>query len=141
MNERIDVMASGAISTPLRSTLATTANEAAAINSMLQRRLECLDLKAVEISPVHQYNEVAPFIKDAEVKRKMKAEKRLNAKLRKLEIEQKQILLAEAQKSLEEARHRFESEPQVPYDYSPRLASTINDLFREEKERNRLIVL
>jgi hypothetical protein len=90
---------------------------------------------------VHQDDEVAAFIKHAEEFRKTKAEKRLMAKLRKLEVEQKAILLAEAQKSMEQARHRFESQPQVPYDYTPRPPSSINDLFREEKERNELIAL
>jgi hypothetical protein len=95
----------------------------------------------MEVEPVHQDDDVAPFIKDAEEKRKMRAEKRLHAKLRKLEVEQKAILLAEYQKSLEEARRNFESQPQVPYDYTPGPPSSIEDVFREEKERNRLIAL
>ena len=96
-----------------------------AINPRLQRWVDFLELMANEMVPVHQDNEVAPFIKEAEEKRKTRAEKRLNAKLRKLEIEQKAILLAEAQKSLEEARRKFESQPQVPYDYTPGPPSSI----------------
>ena len=84
---------------------------------------------------------VAPFIKEAEEIRKAKAEKRLHAKLRKMEVEQKAILLAEAQKSLEEARRKFESQPQLPYDYTPRPPRTIEDIFRAEKARKELIAL
>lgn len=122
-------------------TQATTANEAAAISPKLQRWVDFVALLTNEMGPVHQDDEVAPFIKDAGDIRKAKAEKRLMAKLRKLEVEQKEILLAEAQKSLEEARRKFESEPQVPYDYTPSPSASINDIFREEKERNRLIAL
>jgi hypothetical protein len=135
-----NVMAENAMIPP-PATQATTATDQAAINVDLQKRLDFLDLNAVEMDPVHQDDEVAPFIKDAEETRKAKAEKRLHAKLRKLEVEQKAILLAEAQKSLKEARRMFESEPQLPYDYTPRPPSSINDLFRAEKARDELIAL
>src|ERR1017187_8450155 len=104
-----DVLAENAmISPPPTQPIAT--NEAA-INPKLQRRLAFLDLEAVAIGPVHQNDEVAPFIKEAEKIRKAKAEKRLDTKLRKLEVEQKAILLAEAKESLEEGRRKFESQP------------------------------
>lgn len=134
-----NVMASNAM-IPAQSTHATTANEAP-INAGLQRWLDFLELIAGDMVPVPQDKELAPFIKDAEEIRKTRAEKRLNAKLRKLEVEQKEILLAESQKNLEEARRKFESEPQVSYDYTPRVPTSINDIFREEKERNELITL
>ena len=134
-----NVMASNAM-IPAPSTEGTTANEAP-IHPKLQGCVDFIELIAGDMVPAHQDKEVAPFSKEAEEKRKIRAEKRLNAKLRKLDIEQKEILLAESQKSLEEARQRFESEPQVPYDYTPRPPSSINDLFRAEKERNRLIAL
>ena len=127
--------------TPPPSNEATTANEPAAISPKLQRWVSFIELIGTETGPVHQDDEVAPFIKEAEEKRKAKAEKRLNAKLRKLEIEQKAILLAEAQRNLEEARRKFESQPQVQYDYTPGPPSTIEDLFRAEKARKELIAL
>ena len=134
-----DVLAENAmISPPPTQPIAT--NEAA-INPKLQRRLAFLDLEAVAIGPVHQNDEVAPFIKEAEKIRKAKAEKRLDTKLRKLEVEQKAILLAEAKESLEEARRKFESQPQLPYDYSPRSSSSINHIFREEKVTEELKAL
>ena len=123
------------------STSTTSANEAAAISPELQNWADFVELLAKEVEPVHEDNEVAPCIKEAEEKRKMRAEKRLHAKLRKREIEQKAILLAEAQTKLAEARRRFESQPQVPYDYTPGPPSCIEDVIREEKERNRLIAL
>jgi hypothetical protein len=135
-----NVMAENVMTSP-PSTQATTATDQIAINVDLQKRLDFLDLTAIEMDPVRQDKEVAPFVKEAEEKRKMRAEKRLNARLRKLEIEQKAELLAEWQKSLKEARRKFEAQPQVPYDYIPGPPSCINDIFRAEKERNRLIAL
>ena len=91
------------------------------------------------MGPVHQDDGVAPFIREAEKKKKIRAEKRLIAKLRKLEVEQKAILLAKAQKSLEKP-------PQIgipataPYDYAEP-PSIYNYLLREEKSRNDLIAL
>ena len=133
-------MASEAILTTPPATEATNANEAP--NSpKLRRWVNFLELITNEIDPVEDNNCVAPFIKDAEEIRKARAEKRLSAKLRKMEVEQKAILLAEAQKSLEEARRKFESQPQLPYDYTDRPPSSINDLFRAEKARDELIAL
>jgi hypothetical protein len=117
------------------------ATQQAAINVDFQGRLGLLDYTPTEMSRKCQDDEVAPCIKEAEEKRKMRAETRLHTKLRKMEVEQKEILLAEAQKSLEEARRKFESQPQVPYDYTPGPPRTIENVFREKKERNRLIAL
>jgi multidrug efflux pump subunit AcrA (membrane-fusion protein) len=138
--QQLNVMASEAILTTPPATEATNANEAP--NSpKLRRWVNFLELITNEIDPVEDNNCVAPFIKDAEEIRKARAEKRLSAKLRKMEVEQKAILLAEAQKSLEEARRKFESQPQLPYDYTDRPPSSINDLFRAEKARDELIAL
>jgi len=125
---------------PPPSAQATTDNKAA-ITPKLQKWVGFVTRLTNEIGPVHQDNEVAPFIKEAEEIRKAKAEKRLMAKLRKLEIEQKANLLAHAKESMGEARCKFESQPQVPYDYTPGPPSTIDDLFRAEKARNELIAL
>ena len=133
------VMAENAM-IPAPSTEATNANEVP-ISPRLRRWVKFPDLTPIEIGPVHQEDEVAPFIKDAEEIRKVKAEKRLKAKLRKLEVEQKEILLAESQKSLEEAHRTFESLPQLPYDYTSGSPSSINDLFLEGKEREELKAL
>ena len=133
-------MASNAMIPP-PSNQATNANEAAAITPKLQRWVEFVNQIKHEPGPLHQGKEVAPSIKEAEEIRKMKAERRLHAKLRKMEVEQKAILLAEAQTKLAEARRKFESEPQVPYDYTPRPPSSINDLFRAKKAANELIAV
>ncbi|MGO8930509.1 MAG: hypothetical protein ACLQU3_26895 [Limisphaerales bacterium] len=137
----MNVMDENAILPLPPSTQATIATAQAEITVDLQKRLDFLDLNAVEMEPVHQDDDVAPFIKDAEDIRKAKAEKRLYAKLRKMEVEQKGILLAEAQKSLAEARCKFESQPQLPYDYTPMPPTTIEDIFRAEKARNELIAI
>jgi hypothetical protein len=129
-----NVMAENAMTPP------PTANEAV-INVQLQKWVDFIELIASEIGPLHQDKEVAPFIREAEERKKMRADKRLHGRLRKLEIEQKAILLAESQKNLAEARREFESQPQVPYDYTPGPPSCIEDFFRDEKERNRLIAL
>ena len=78
---------------PTSSIKTANANEAAAITPELQRWVDFVELIAGEMVPVHQEDEVAPFIKDAEERRKMEAEKRLKAKLRKMEVEQKAELL------------------------------------------------
>jgi hypothetical protein len=83
------------VMTPPPSTQATTAHEPAAINPRLQKWVDFLELIAGDTGPVHQENDAAPFIKDAEEIRKMNAEKRLKAKLRRLEIEQKEALYNE----------------------------------------------
>jgi len=134
-----NVMAENAMS-PAPSSQTTTANEAP-INSKLQKLVDFLDQIKSEMDQMHQDNDVAPFIKEAEEKRKARAEKRLNAKLRKLEVEQKAILLPEYQKSLEEARRKFESQPQPPYEYTDRPPRTIEDIFRAEKAREELMAL
>ena len=121
-------------------TQSTSANEAA-IHPKLQEWVDFVELLPKEVEPVHQAVEVAPFIKEAEEIRKVKAEKRLDAKLRKLEVEQKERLLAEAKESIEEARRKFEAQPQVPYDYTPGPPTCIEDVFRAEKARNDLIAL
>jgi hypothetical protein len=112
-----------------------------AINPDLQRWVDFVDQINSEMDPVHQDDEVAPFIKDAEDIKKARAKKRLNYKLRKLEVEQKAILLAEAKQSIVEARRKFKSQPQLPYDYSQRPPSSINGLFREAMEREELEAL
>ena len=119
----------------------TTGLSEAAIHPKLQKWVDFLELIAKEVEPVHQDKDVAPFIREAEDIKKAKVEKRLDAKLRKLEVEQKAILLAEAKESLEEARRKFESQPQLPYDYSPRSSSSINHIFREEKVTEELKAL
>ena len=126
--------------TPSPSTQVTADNEAP-ISPKLQKWVDFVELIKGDKVPVHQDREVAPFIKEAEEIRKAKAEKRLNAKLRKLEVEQKQELLAEWQKSVEEARRKFESLAQIPYDYTSGPPSSINDIFREGKEREELKAL
>ena len=138
MTETI-LMAENAM-TPPSSTQATIANEAA-ISPKLQRWVDFVELLANEVEPVHQDDDVAPCIKEAEEIKRAKADKRLNATLRKLEVEQKAILLAEAKESIEAARRTFESETQVPYDYTPGPPISINDLFREAKAREELKAL
>ena len=119
----------------------TTGLSEAAIHPKLQKWVDFLELIAKEVEPVHQDKDVAPFIREAEDIKKAKVEKRLDAKLRKLEVEQKAILLAEAKESIKEARRNFESQPQLPYDYTPRPPLSINDLFREAKAREELKAL
>src|ERR1035441_6437137 len=138
--QQSNVMAQDAISTSTPAIQPITANEAP-ITLELRRWVDFVDQINNEMGPVHQDDQMAQFIKEAEEKRKAKAEKRLDGKLRKLEIEQKAILLAKAKESIDEGRHKCESDPQVAYDYTPRPTSCINDIFRAEKERNRLIAL
>jgi hypothetical protein len=134
-----NVMADNAIIPPA-STQPTAVNEAA-ITPRLQRWLAFVEQIKHETYPLYKDDEVAPFIKEAEERKNMRAEKRLNTKLRRMEVEQKAILLAEAKESMEKARRKFESQPQVPYDYTLGPPSSIEDFFREEKERHRLIAL
>jgi hypothetical protein len=135
-----NVMATEAM-TPTPLTQATTANESAAINPMLQKWVDFLELISHEAGPAEDNNCVAPWIQEAEEIRKIKAKKRQNYKLRKLEIEQKKMLLAEAQNRREEARRKFEAQEQLPYDYTERPPATINDILQAQKQREELIAL
>jgi len=125
---------------PAPSTQSTSANEAA-INPKLQEWVDFVDLIKSELGPVHQDNELAPFIKEAEERKKVRAEKRFHTKLRKMEVEQKAILLAKSQMNLAEAKRKFESQPQPPYEYTDSPPRTIGDIFRAEKAREELIAL
>ena len=131
-----NVMAENAIVNPPE---VTQSKKQETINPKLQRWIDFCELTANEV--VEEYNYEAQFIKDAEDLKKAKAEKRLNARLRKMEVERKAILLAEAQESIAEARRKFESQPQIPYDYTSGPPTTINDLFRAEKAREELKAL
>jgi hypothetical protein len=116
---------------PFRSTQAQIPKEPP-VDARLQRWIDFCEQAAKEAVEEIQYE--AQFIKNAEEIRKAKAEKRMMAKLKKLEIEQKAVLLAEAQKQIE-------SQDQAPYDNTPRSPSTINALFYEAKAREALRAL
>ena len=110
-----NVMASNAI-TPATTTQPTTANEPA-INPMLQRWIDFCEQTANEVRPWTN-NYMAQFIKNAEDIKKAKAERRLNAKLKKMEVEQKAILLAEAQKRWKKLGVTLNPSHRFPYDYT-----------------------
>jgi hypothetical protein len=77
----MNVMAQDAISTSTPATQSTIANKAP-MTLELQRWVAFVDQINNEMDPVHQNDEVAPFIKEAEDIEKAKAEKRLDARLR-----------------------------------------------------------
>jgi len=78
----------------------------------------------------------------SEKNKKARAEKRLMATLRRMEIEQKAALMVEAKEQLEAARRKFETEEPSSVDYPlPPFPVTIEDFFRAERERERLIAL
>jgi hypothetical protein len=131
-------MAQNAINpSPSTSTQPGNANEPP-IDPRLQRWIDFCEQTAKEAVKAKKYE--AQFIKNREEIRKTKAEKRVMAKLRKLEVEQKAVLLAEAQ----EARRKFESQEHPQYDSTTaRPPSIIEDikahndlraLDREQKE-------
>ena len=128
-----NIMAANAM-TASPSTKSTTANEAA-IDPRLQRWISFCEQTANEV--VEDNNYEAQFIKNAEENRKARAEKRLWGKLKRMEVEQKAVLLAEAQIKMEEAHRKFESQEHAPYDYTPSLPGTIEDI----RARNRLRAL
>jgi len=103
--------------------------------------------RAAKIRPAITVHEVQHhrrpiFVENAEEIKKARAEKRLNLKLRKMEIEQKAQLLAEAKEGLEGARRKFEARDQADHDqYTPGLPLTSDDIFRAEKFRNDLIAM
>jgi hypothetical protein len=124
--------------TPPPSTQHRNANELA-IDPKLQRWINFCEQTANEV--VEDNNYAAQFLKNAEDNKKARAENRLMVKLRKMEVEQKAVLLAEAQKKIEEARREFESQEHPRYDYTPIAPGTIeeirahNDLRALEREQ------
>ncbi len=126
-----NVMASNAIN-PLPSTQATKQE---AITPKLQRWIDFCEQTANEMGTLDQYNPQPPFTDNYEDTKKAKAEKRLMAKLKKMEVVQKAALLAEAQKRLEEARRNFEAQEQPPYDYTNEPPSLIEDMKANEELR------
>jgi hypothetical protein len=135
-----NVMADNAILTPPPSTQPTTANEAP-VDARLQRWIDFCEQTANEVRTPDQHNTPPPFTDNYDESRKANTETKWRTKLKKLEGEQKAILLAEAQKKMEEARRNFKSQPQVPYDYNSGPPSTIEDIFRAEKAREELKAL
>jgi hypothetical protein len=73
--------------------------------------------------------------------KKARAEKRLDASLRRMEIEQKARLLAESQQRMAEARRTFESRGVAKDEDTPGFPSTIEDIFREQKARQELLTM
>jgi len=130
MNQnKINVMAKDAIP-PSPSTQPTTKKEPP-VDPWLQRWVEFQELARKAIDRVKDNNHMDQFIKNDDENRKARAEKRMMAKLRRMEVEQKAVLLAEAQKNLKEARHNFQS----PEDYTPNSPSLIEDLRAWEELR------
>jgi hypothetical protein len=135
MNNNIqsDVMASNANPTQAASNQPTTVNEAA-IDPRLKRWIAFCEQTANAIRPIEDNKYAAQFLQDAEDNRKAKAEKRLNAKLRKLEIEQKAILLAEHRSQLEAHKQSLDG-------HAPSPDSTLHPLIRDEMTRLELLAM
>lgn len=123
---------------PPPSTQPTTKNEPA-IDPRLKRWIDFCEQTTNEA--VDQNNYEAELVKKSEENRKAKAEKRLMAKLRKMEVEQKAVLLAEAQNKMEEGHRAFESQEHDPFDYISRPTSSIDCLFHEHKAMEELKAL
>jgi len=115
--------------TPPPSTQSTTKNEPA-IDPRLKRWIEFCEQTANEA--VDQNNYEIQFIKNADEIKKAKAEKRLMAKLRKREVEQKAVLLAESQNHIKETDRDLASQ-EHPFDYTSKPTSTVDYLFHEHK--------
>lgn len=84
----------------------------------------------------------SPTVEEAldEMKR-LRAEKRLNARLRKMETEQKARLLAETQQRMAEARRRFDFLGSVKDDEMPGFPSTSEDMLQAMKAREELMAM
>jgi len=130
-----NVMANNAIMTPPPAAKATAAPNRSAANSDLEWR------PGVAQKYQELCNQPAHLPDLAEESKRARAEKRLNASLRRMEIEEKAVLLAETQQKTAEARRKFESSPPTPYDHTPRFPSTLEDMFQAEKERNELLIM
>ena len=94
------------------------------------------------LEPYHQMNDEGPQLPDVvEEIRKKRAEKRLDASLRRMEIEQKARLLAETQQRMEQARRTFEFQEVAKDEDTPGFPPTSEDIFREQKARQELLTM
>ena len=130
-----NVMADDAIMTPPAAARATAAPNQSADNSDLQWRMGVLEQFQNISDQPPQLPDVVEEIKKA------RAEKRLDASLRRMEIEQKARLLAETQQRMEQARRIFESRGVAKHGEMAGFASTIDDIFREQKAREELLAM
>jgi len=73
--------------------------------------------------------------------KKARAEKRLDAGLRRMEIEQKARLLAESQQRMAEARRTFESRGVAREEEKAGFPSTMEDMFQAMKTREDLLAM
>ena len=73
--------------------------------------------------------------------KRARAERRLNASLKRMEIEQKAVLLAESQQRMKEARRAVESRPATSSDHPSSLPPGFENMFQEMKAREELIAM
>jgi hypothetical protein len=128
-------MADDAIMIPPPETKATTAPNQSVVNSDLEYRMGVLER-------FHNLTDQPPQLPDwvDEVKR-ARAEKRLDASLRRMEIEQKARLLAESQQRMAEAWRTFESRGVAREEEMAGFPSTIEDMFQAMKAREELMAM
>ena len=127
MNDTHEVTNNATVPPP--STQSTT-NEPA-IDPRLKRWIEFCEQTANEA--VDQNNYEIQFIKNADEMKKARAEKRLMTKLRKREVEQKAVLLAESQNHIKETDRDLASQEHALFDYTSKPTSTVDYLFHEHK--------
>jgi predicted GIY-YIG superfamily endonuclease len=130
-----NVMAENAILTSPPATKRTAAPNQSAVNSDLVCRMGMLE-------QFRNMRDQPPQLLDwvDEVK-KTRAEKRLDASLKRMEIEQKARLLAETQQRMAEARRTFESRGVAGDEEMAGFASTIEDMFQAMKTREDLMAM
>ncbi len=128
MNPQSNVMANDAIMTPPTAAQATAPPEQAWISSDLECRTGVLE----QFQNISDQPPQLPHSGD-EIKR-ARAEKRLNAALRRMETEQKARLLAEA-------RRRIDFLGSVKDDEMPGFPSIREDIFREQKACQELLTM
>lgn len=130
-----NVMAHDAIMTPPPAAKGTTPPEQAGINSDLECRMGVLE-------QFQNISDQPPQLPDwIDETRKTRAEKRLDASLRRMEIEQKARLLAETQQRIAEARRKFESREGRNDEEIPRVPSSVEDMFQAMKAREELVAM
>ena len=128
-----NVMAENAMSTLPLTTKATTAPNQPMMNPDLEWGIGVLqEFQRMSTQP-------PPPPDSADEIKRLRAERRLNASLRRLEIEQKAVLLAESQQKMAEARRIFESRSTTSDDGTSRFQSPIEDMFQAAKERQELM--
>jgi hypothetical protein len=128
-------MANETMMTPPAVAKATTAPNQSAVNS----DLGCWMGVPEQIQNMHDQPPQLPDWVDET--RKTRAEKRMDASLRRMEIEQKARLLAETQQRMAEARRRFESRGVAREEGNAGFPSTMEDMFQAMKAREDLLAM